>query len=165
MGFIEFQNMEGCGFKMNKKVLLCANHSVVEPLGLLHLSKIAEEEGWTPKISLVKNYDFNKLDNLVDEFNPEIIGFTLYTGNHVQTFSYLDNLKKRKSNIGIVLGGPHPTYFPAESKKHSDYVVISEGFNMFRRILNKDVSPGILALEKQERFPVPSRENFYKDYP
>ena len=148
-----------------KKVLLGAKYSIIEPLSLLYLTGIAHEEGWQSKIALVENHDYTAFNKIVNEFKPNLIGFTLYTGNHLQTFDYLSQLKKNKKDIKIVLGGPHPTYFPKESINYADYVVLSEGFHSFRQILRNEVNPGIIPLTSQEPFPVPNRAEFYKDYP
>lgn len=149
---------------MEKKVLLGAKHSVVEPLGLLHLATVAKQEGWDSKIVLVEKDDFSKLEKTIDEYRPSIVGYTVYTGNHLQTFSYFDKLKAMHRNIKTIFGGPHATYFPQESSRHADYVVLSEGFSGFRKILRDEVKPGIIHLTTQEPFPLPDRQNFYKDY-
>ena len=145
----------------NKRVLLGATHSVIEPLGLLHLSSIAKQEGYETKIVMAKN-GFDEFDKVLKEYNPSMLGFSVYTGNHTQVFNYLDGLKANK-DLKIVLGGPHATYFPKESLEHADYVVLSEGFDAFRRILQHKVNPGIVPLEKREAFPISDREDFYKN--
>ena len=152
---------------MGKKVLFGAKHSIIEPLGLLALSGVAENEGWENKISLIKDNDFSNFDDVVKEFNPEIIGYTIYTGNHLQTFQYFDDLKKKRQDIKIVFGGPHATYFPEESIKHADYVVLSEGFNAFKKILCDEVNPGIIHLTEQSPFPISTsgRKSFYNENP
>jgi len=148
-----------------KRILLVARHSLIEPLGLLHMAGIAKQEGWTPKIVLVKDYDFSSIDEVVSQFSPNAIGFSVYTGNHQQTFSYIDSLRAKHPDLTTILGGPHVTYFPKESREHADYTVLSEGFNAFRRILRGEAQTGILGLVKQEPFPAPDREGFYKDHP
>ncbi|MBU3907281.1 MAG: cobalamin-dependent protein [Nanoarchaeota archaeon] len=149
---------------MEKKVVLAASYSVVEPLSLMYLSGVAKQERWKTKIVLVKNNDFAELDKIIETTKPQIVGFSIYTGNHLQAFKYFDILKNKNKKIKIVLGGPHATYFPEEAIKHADYVVLSEGFNAFRKILQGKAKPGILPLVKQEPFPLPQREGFYKDY-
>lgn len=147
-----------------KKVLLGAKYSIIEPLGLLHLSRVARQEGWDSKIVLVEKDDFSKLEKVIKEYRPSVVGYTIYTGNHLQTFSYFDKLKARYRDIKTIFGGPHATYFPQESARHADYVVLSEGFSSFRKILREEVKPGIIHLTGQEPFPASDRESFYKDY-
>lgn len=154
---------------MNKrskgKVLLGASYSVIEPLGLLHLAGLARDEGWERKIHLVKDHNFDSFFEAVKDFNPEIIGFNVYTGTQTQLAQTFKKLKKDFPHIKTVVGGPHPTYFPIESSKFADYVVMSEGFNAFRRILRNEASLGVLPMLNSERFPQPDRKTFYEDYP
>ncbi len=105
--------------------------------------------------------DFNKL---VEKSSADYIGMTVYTGNHLQTFEYFDKLKSKNKHVKTILGGPHATFFPEESSKHADYVVLSEGFNGLRRILRGEVSKGIVHIIQQEQFPVSEREQFYRDH-
>jgi len=148
---------------MKNKVLLAAKSSVIEPLGLIYLTGVCDQEGWESKIFLVPNHDFSTLNSFLRDFNPDILGFTLYTGNHLQTFNYLDKVRAEKPNLKVVLGGPHATYFPEECIKHSDFVVLSQGFNGLRRILRNEAEQGIVHLTQQEEFPPINREGFYKD--
>lgn len=150
---------------MEKRLLLCASYSIIEPLGLLHLAGLARDMGWSRKIALIKDREYDALLALIEEYKPDIVGFNVYTGNHVHIFETLRKIKEKHPHIKTVVGGPHPTYFPSESAKSADYVVMSEGFGAFKRILEGTASPGILPMLSTERFPFPDRETFYRDYP
>lgn len=150
---------------MIKRILFGASYSVIEPLGLLHLSGLARDLGWERKFHLVKDHNFESFFEQVNDFKPDVVGFNVYTGNHLQLRDAFKRLKKDKPNIITVVGGPHPTYFPSESQEFADYVVMSEGFGALRRILKGEVRPGILHLQETERFPHPDRKVFYDDYP
>lgn len=148
---------------MKRRILLAAKHSVIEPLGLIHLKDVCDQEGWESRIFLVPNHDFSTLNSFLDDFNPDILGFTLYTGNHIQTFEYLDRLRQERQHLKTIFGGPHATYFPEECTEHSDFVVLSQGLNGLRRILRNEVEPGIVHLTQQEPFPQTNRTQFYRD--
>ena len=148
-----------------KRILFGAAYSIIEPLGLLHLAGLARDLGWERKISLVKDHNFTHFFETVRDFKPDIIGFNIYTGNHVQTFQAFEHLKKDFPNIATIVGGPHATYFPSDSLAHSDYVVMSEGFGALRKILSGQTKPGILPMLGTEHFPLPDRQTFYQDYP
>lgn len=150
---------------MSKRLLLGASYSIIEPLGILHLAGLARDLGWERKISLVKTSDYSDFLSLIEEYRPHVVGFNVYTGNHTHIFEMLKDVKNRHPEIVTVVGGPHPTYFPSESLKSADYVVMSEGFGAFKKILNGEVPPGILPMLSTERFPLPDRETFYRDYP
>lgn len=147
------------------RILMGAAYSVIEPLGLLHLAGLARDEGWERRIHLVREHNFDEFFRLVRDFKPNIIGFNVYTGNHLQLFSALEQLKKDHPNIVRVLGGPHATYFPMDCAEYADHVVMSEGFHALRRILQGTANKGIMPLEKIEPFPRPDRATFYSDYP
>lgn len=150
---------------MKKRLLLGASYSIIEPLGLLHLAGLARDLDWDRKIILVKDNNYDEFFNIVQQYKPDVIGFNAYTGNHTHIFNTLKRIKELYPHIKTVVGGPHPTYFPSDSLKSADYVVMSEGFGAFKKILNGTASPGILPMLNTEKFPFPDRETFYKDYP
>jgi radical SAM superfamily enzyme YgiQ (UPF0313 family) len=148
-----------------KTVLLGANYSIIEPTGLFPLSTVAIQEGWNPKIILGRDPDFKEIEKAVDEIQPDLFGFTVYTGNHLEASKLFKNLKSRHQNIKIAVGGPHPTYFPKECSEYADYVVVGEGYDNFRKILRGEATPGILHFKKQETPPTPYRKSFYESSP
>lgn len=151
--------------RTRKRILLGSAYSSIEPLGLLYLSGLARDLGWDPHIRFVKNHDFSTMDEAVRELKPDIVGYTLYTGNHEPLYAYFDRLKKEHPGIATVIGGPHATYFPVKSIQHADYAVVSEGFDALTRILNGEAKPGILYPRRLLPFPRPERRPFYRDYP
>ncbi|MFC1682218.1 B12-binding domain-containing radical SAM protein [Nanoarchaeota archaeon] len=149
----------------NKKVLLSASYSVIEPLGLMHLATVAKQEGWEPKIVLGKEPLFQEIENAIEEFKPEFFGFTLYTGNHIIALDFIKKLKQQNNNLKIIIGGPHATAFPDQIYGYADYIVPSEGLNSFRRILRGEANPGVVHLTQLEPLPLPDRDSFYRDHP
>jgi hypothetical protein len=146
---------------MKNKVLLIGSKSVIEPLGLMVLSKVAKEEGWESAIELVEDKDFSYLERIIAHIKPNIIGASVYTGNHVKIFNWLKQIKEQKPEITTIVGGPHPTLNPKESKKYADYVVISDGEDPFRRILRGEANEGINFPLKKNSLPLADRESFY----
>lgn len=144
-----------------KRVLLGATHSVIEPLGLLHLGGLARDMGWDRQFSLVKEHNFDEFFSQVRDFKPDVVGFNVYTGNHRQTHEAFRKLKKDYPNVQTIIGGPHVTYFPSESLEVADFVVMSEGFGAFERILRGEAKPGILPMSGTRVFPHPDRETLY----
>jgi len=147
-----------------KRILFGAAYSKIEPLGLLHLGGLAKDEGWEREYQLVKNHNFEPFFEKIKEFKPDIVGFNIYTGNHLQLFEAYNRLKKDHPNIQTIIGGPHATYFPSESSKHGDYIVMSEGFHSLRKILKGNTKPGIITMDLKEKFPQPDRETFYNEH-
>ena len=83
----------------------------------------------------------------------------------MQLYEAFTKLKKDNPDIMTVIGGPHATYFPEESAKVIDFVVMSEGFGALNKILRGVANKGILSMEGTERFPHPDRKTFYEEYP
>ena len=150
---------------MTKKILFGAEYSILDPLGLFHLSSIAKQEGFESKIVLGKRPDYNEFEKAIKEFNPNFFGITVYTGNHMDIIKYLREIKRRDNGLTTIIGGPHPTYFPRDSKEYADFIVIGEGFDSLRKILRKEVNKGIVHLTKTEDFPDADREEFYRENP
>ncbi|MEM4239723.1 MAG: cobalamin-dependent protein [Candidatus Woesearchaeota archaeon] len=148
-----------------KRVLFGAAYSVIEPLGLLHLAGLARDLGWERKIVLVKDHDFIPFFEKVRDFRPDIIGLNVYTGNHMQMLEACRRIRAEFPETRLALGGPHATYFPAETAHYADYVVIGEGFGALKEILTNSPKQGVIPITMTERFPMPDRKTFYEDYP
>ena len=145
-----------------KKVLLGIKESVIEPLGLIYLSEVARQEEYVPKIVTIKDNNFGEFDKEVESFKPDLIGFSVFTGSHLPILDYLKDFRKINNGLEVILGGSHATFFPEQLKDYADYVVVSEGFNPFRRILRGEAEKGIVYPKVKEEFPVPDRELFYE---
>lgn len=148
-----------------KRILFGAVYSSIEPLGLFHLSALADRLDWDPHIRLVLDNDFSDFDDAVRELKPDIVGFTIYSGGHVAICNYLKELKEKYPNIRTVVGGPHASYFPDTVANYVDSVVVGEGFTPLAWILNDDAPTGVLASENVMTFPITYRKRFYEDYP
>jgi radical SAM superfamily enzyme YgiQ (UPF0313 family) len=147
-----------------KRILLGASYSNIEPLGLLHLGGLARDLGWDREYCLVEDHNYAPLLDLVRSYGPEVVGFNVYTGNHLPLWSALQRLRMDHPSITVVLGGPHATYFPVESSHWSDATVMSEGFGALEQILTNDAR-GIMPMGRTHPFPMPDRERFYEGSP
>ena len=72
---------------MKKRILFVAAYSPIEPLGLMHLGGLARDLGWDRRYHLVRDHDFTTFREVVKDFKPDIVGATVYTGDHRQFFS------------------------------------------------------------------------------
>lgn len=150
---------------MAERIILGAEYSILEPLALYYLASIAKSEGLEQKIILGRGPDYKEWREQIQSYNPSYIGLTVYTGNHLDIGRFLKEVKKTKPELKVIVGGPHATYFPKQTLEFSDYVVVGEGFDSFRRIIRKEASPGIILPSKREPFPLSFREDFYKENP
>lgn len=150
---------------MTKRLILVGKHSVIEPLGILYLLGLAKRLGWTCEVVLIRGSDFAPLFDAVTSFRPDLVGFSVWTGYHRAAFAAADRV--RALGVGVMIGGPHATYFADDCARHADWVVKAEGFRLFRRILAGELAPGVHFDETRmaEGFPQPDRDLVYDRYP
>jgi len=144
------------------KILLVQKFSIIEPIGLMVIGDAMKKSGHDVDYYLYKDGNvawdglFNRIivfDRDVEQY--DIIGFSTYTGNHVEVYNTSDDLRKR--GITTVIGGPHATFFYEESKKHADYVFRGESVLSFPEMDDKKIFP----LVKADELTL-DREGFYE---
>ena len=81
-----------------KRLIMVGRWEFIEPLGIIYLAGIAYRLGWEIRIHLVKGSDFGSLIKEVADFKPDIVGFSVWTGQHKRNFcgrrSYYGNGSK-----------------------------------------------------------------------
>jgi len=106
--------------------------SYIEPLALPYLAAAVESHGHNVIVENDSIYK-NKFINILNEFKPKVIGFSVYSYTFQISLDFARVAKNQKIyNNGspiVVFGGYHPTACPEEtiSKKCVDFVVIGEG--------------------------------------
>ncbi len=80
-----------------------------EFLGVMYLSSLLKKNGHSCEV-FIESGERNIYES-VEKYNPHIIGFYATTGTHNWALKIADELKKR-TNAKIIMGGPHPTFFP-----------------------------------------------------
>ena len=100
-------------------------------LGQLYLAASLRRAGIDVRLlDLASLYGPGDVDTLVaaiEEQQPEILGFTLYTETVLYGYDLIGSLEDR-TGLCVVAGGPHATAEPAEVLKHGfDVVVLGEG--------------------------------------
>jgi len=74
----------------------------------------------------VESFEKGFIDEVINS-NSDIIGFNCLSGSYNWALHTIKKIKKIK-NIPIVIGGPHPTYYPEEIDfDFIDYICIGEG--------------------------------------
>ncbi len=100
-------------------------------LGLLYLASSLREAGIEVRLlDLASLYGPNGVETLVaaiDDQEPEVLGFSLYTETALFGYDLVAKLGDR-TGLTIVAGGPHATAAPADVLQHGfDVVVVGEG--------------------------------------
>src|SRR3989344_494998 len=157
--------------KKQPRVLFFAKDSSIENYGIMMLMGVARDEGWERKVVLFDE-SIDEVIETVDDFNPDILAGSAYTGHHKPEFEVFDRVKKDYPGIITAMGGHHATYHPRDAIRHADYVVMSEGHGVFRKMLRGELLPGIHTTPEgndynhpDRVFPHPDRVSFYRDYP
>ncbi|MGB9977519.1 B12-binding domain-containing radical SAM protein [Thermovenabulum sp.] len=100
------------------------------------------------KIDLLEATINDFLDDILErivEFNPSIVGFSLYIWNFNQVLYLAENLKKVLPEVMVIFGGPEASYDIKGllSRDYVDLIVIGEGEDTFSKL--------IVALKKGEK--------------
>ena len=75
-------------------------------------------------------YSFQDLINKVDEFCPDLIGFTIFTLHHKAVYEIIEKLKGLMPNIQVIVGGAHMCTVKEDALRKCnaiDYVCCGEG--------------------------------------
>ena len=93
------------------KVLFIQENALSESLGLCSLSACLKQSGHECDLLLASHT--KDLYRAIAEYCPDLIGFTVFTGMHKYLFALIRKLK-RDFKVPVVIGGPHPTFYPGE---------------------------------------------------
>ena len=137
------------------KILLVQKFSIIEPLGLMVIGKSMRDKGYEIEYYLYKDkwihfpFDISKFD---------LIGFSTYTGNHIEVYECCETL--RTLGIKTAIGGPHASFFYNECKQYADYVFRGESVLSFPNMDDTKIYPMV-----DPDLLIPDREEFYKQSP
>lgn len=131
-------------------------------------------------IDMRLGYTDEDLQKKIEEFKPDIIGFTIFTFKRSKAFKTVEFVKELK--LPVVIGGPHASTFRAKifGECNVDYVIKGEGeetlyelcigkpLNEIKGLIYKDwtTEPKIIENEdrpwkiKLDEFPWPRYEKF-----
>jgi anaerobic magnesium-protoporphyrin IX monomethyl ester cyclase len=149
----------------NGKIFFGGEKQLIESLGVHHLAGLAHKRDWDVRAVLVSDNDFQSFYREVESFRPDVVGFSVWTGFHLQAFAACDELLRRGYKVAI--GGPHATYFTEECAKHSTWTVKGEGFWALDAILDGSLHPGVHfnGIRLKDGFPMPYRDAIYRAHP
>ncbi|MFH1722494.1 MAG: radical SAM protein [Candidatus Altiarchaeota archaeon] len=126
------------------------------PLGLVYIAAVLEANEFELKIFDLSLHPGKKIELKIQEilaFDPTIAGITCMTNTYSNALKIAGELKKR-TDIKIFLGGPHPTVYTEDTLKNPevDYVVFGEGeetiFELLKSSFQKNEDIEGLAYKK-----------------
>ena len=99
------------------------------PIGLGYIAAVLKNDGHKVRIMDAAAYSLKKIERLILEVNPEIVGLTCWTIERGQTFKVAKLVREHVPNAKIIVGGQHATAFPEQMFKlaYADVVVLGEG--------------------------------------
>lgn len=127
------------------------SQSVSSPnLGLLSISGVLLMHGYEVKIIdfFVEKMSSQKFHDFLKNYNPDLIGFSIYT----RTMPFFDKMLKFLNKIEyqgkIAVGGPHPSFAVQEmlNTEDVDYVICGEGEFAFLLLLE--------SLNSNNKYPI-----------
>lgn len=105
------------------------NLGTIPPLSLLYVAAVAEKAGHTVTIidAVADRLSIDDCVREINDFSPDILGFTMTTYMFHQALNWIKEIKKR-TDIPILIGGQHLGTYPQETMTHPeiDYAVIGE---------------------------------------
>ena len=117
-----------------KRVLLTAKYSVIEPLFALHLLGTIRDHGQEGTFYPIRKHDVDSVVKRAEEFGATDVGINVYAGYHNEAYELSGKLQDR--GITVHIGGPHATYFSQQSAKHADFVYKGQSFDSFGAYLD-----------------------------
>jgi len=102
----------------------------------------------------------------INSFQPDVIGFSVLTGNHINTFNLMEIVHNKYPKIRIVVGGIHATilYEQIITKFQYAIVVIGEGEITFSELLEErplSSIDGIAYFSNEQVIKTKNRELIY----
>lgn len=149
--------------------------------GIMYISAVLRQNGHSTDV-LIEGLH-KEIVKDVCETKPDIVGFTCITGEHRWVEKLAAEIKKYL-DVPIIVGGPHPTFFPQMIKmKNIDIICRGDGemavLELMNRLKNKENindTPGlwvkdgdkiyqnnpVLLVEDIDQFPFPDRDIYDK---
>ncbi len=113
---------------------------ISQHIGLGYLASAIESAGHTVRLldAKLERLDFDNVISEIDNFRPDVIGFTAMT-HEINVVSKLVNKLQAAKDIRIVVGGVHISALPEETLKmipDVDFGIIGEGEESFIKLLS-----------------------------
>ncbi len=116
-----------------KILFVMRDMQMFERAGIMTLSAMLKQGGH--ETDLIQT-DFEDIDKKMQEYKPEILAYSITTGEHNHMTEINKELKKKYRFVSV-FGGPHPTFSPEMIEKEGvDVVCVGEGEYAFLELAN-----------------------------
>jgi anaerobic magnesium-protoporphyrin IX monomethyl ester cyclase len=144
-----------------------------EFLGPMYLSSMVKKYGHDCRLAVGETID--KFTPAIEQFKPDIIGFSIMSGSHLWAINMARQIKVRYDTLNI-FGGPHATFFPEMIEEEGiDLIVRGEGEETLLDVMNcidtkspMDAIPNLCIKKKDGtiiRNPLRNLNENLDDYP
>lgn len=146
------------------------------PLGLCYITAVLEKRGHTVKIfDLDHDKKLNGMKSaeaIIMEHKPDVVGISCMTYNRKNSFRLARIAKSIDNKIKVLVGGPHPTFFPEQIIENFpiDIVVTGEGeetieslFEAFENNTSIENIPGITFKDSEGKIIVNKSKEWSTD--
>jgi len=124
-----------------KTLFVLRDIKMTERLGIMYLSAVAKNKGHD--VDMIAT-DLEDIDKKMKSYKPDVLAYSVHTGEHKDVIKFNNELKKKYKFISI-FGGPHPTFFPEMIEEDGvDVICLGEGEDAFEDFLD--------ALKKKKPF-------------
>ncbi len=110
------------------------------PSGLAYLASMVKEEHDVKIVdSLIENLNFEKVEQIIRKFYPDLVGITATTSMMPDAYKIARIAKNIDKNIKVAIGGPHVTFLPEKTIEECpciDFVVRGEGEITFKELVD-----------------------------
>jgi len=118
------------------KFLFITKPFSIEPLGIMYISSSIKQLGHETNLALTSQ----NLEKKVAEFKPDVVGYSIMTGDQ-EFYDEINKYLKQKFDFFSIAGGPHPTFFPESLVKTSfDAFCLGEGEKAVQQFLESPSS-------------------------
>jgi radical SAM superfamily enzyme YgiQ (UPF0313 family) len=133
------------------RFLFVVKSKAIETLGPMYLAAIAKRFGHEARIIDIENAAI-----MTSEWKPDVIGYSVLTGNQLSFIHLNERLKKIAPDATTVVGGPHATFFPRDFLNESfDFVIGGEAEDWMLSFLGQEGS-----FKELDDIPFPDRSSF-----
>jgi len=116
-------------------ILFIYKYNYIEPVGLMYISSSLVQAGH--ETFFFDTELSSHLEEYVERLKPDIIAYSIVTGNHMDYAEINKNLKKQFSFFSV-FGGPHATFFPDFINEEGvDSICRGEGEEALVELVNK----------------------------
>lgn len=122
------------------------------PLGLASVAAYLRANIGGVDVRIFDGVAGDNVEDCIFRFQPDVVGVSATTALVMDAYRLADSLKRNRSDIVTVLGGPHASALPDEAIEHFDFVVVGDGEISFAYLvadLMFNIKPNVKIIQGQ----------------